>query len=35
MQETATTRRPVTVAVAAPGVLYAALAVCHPEGLPP
>ncbi|MGW3414563.1 hypothetical protein [Streptomyces sp. NPDC000888] len=34
MSETTTTRRPATVAVAAPGVLHAALAVCHPEGLP-
>lgn len=34
MHETATTRRPATVAVAAPGVLHAALAACHPEGLP-
>ncbi|MEH0589812.1 hypothetical protein QA942_39605 [Streptomyces sp. B21-106] len=34
MRETATTRRPATVAVAASGVLHAALAVCHPEPLP-
>ncbi|MFD4555313.1 hypothetical protein ACFWP5_13500 [Streptomyces sp. NPDC058469] len=34
MSETTTTRRPATVAVAAPGVLHAALAMCHPEGLP-
>ncbi|MFE4539641.1 hypothetical protein ACFRKB_32025 [Streptomyces scopuliridis] len=30
----ATTTRPATVTVAAPGVLHAALAVCHPGGLP-
>ncbi|WP_055689242.1 hypothetical protein [Streptomyces prasinus] len=34
MRETTTTRRPATVAVAAPGVLHAALAACHPERLP-
>ncbi|MFJ6709272.1 MULTISPECIES: hypothetical protein [unclassified Streptomyces] len=35
MEETATTRRPGTVAVAAPGVLHAALAACHhPNPLP-
>ncbi|MFE7447794.1 hypothetical protein ACFU7X_45865, partial [Streptomyces chartreusis] len=32
--ETTTTRRPASVAVAAPGVLHAALAVCHPDSLP-
>lgn len=34
MRETSTTRRPATVAVAAPGALHAALAACHPEPLP-
>jgi hypothetical protein len=34
MSETATTCRPVTVTVAAPGVLHAALATCHSKPLP-
>ncbi|MFI9801964.1 hypothetical protein [Streptomyces sp. NPDC052302] len=34
MRKTIPIRRPVTVAVAAPGVLHAALAACHLQRLP-